>query len=112
MSDFPPDERGTRAELLAEIDRLRRRLEEASRRQECLATYRTSHQMLYEAMADAVLMVTPEGDILAANPAAQAMLGMTEEEIIRAGRAGVVDPSDPRLQEHIAERKRTGKARG
>lgn len=61
---------------------------------------------------DGILVTVPDGGILAANPAACEMLGRTEEEICRAGRAGVVDLSDPRLPVLLEERARTGMCHG
>jgi len=60
---------------------------------------------------DGMLLTAPDGRILAANPAACALLGRTEEETCGAGRAGilVVDEAAKRL---IEERRRTGRARG
>nr|MBK7067644.1 PAS domain S-box protein [Deltaproteobacteria bacterium] len=52
------------------------------------------------------------GEILAANPAACQMLGRAEEEICAEGRGGLVDPSDPRVADYLAERARSGRARG
>jgi PAS domain S-box-containing protein len=49
---------------------------------------------------------------MAANPAACAMFQRTEEEIIRNGRAGVVDSTDPRLPAALEERDRTGSFKG
>jgi PAS domain S-box-containing protein len=67
---------------------------------------------IFENSMDGALMTTPDGSILAANPAACRMLGRTEEEVCEAGRAGVVDLSDPRLPVLLEERARTGMARG
>ncbi|HET9492863.1 MAG TPA: PAS domain S-box protein [Chloroflexia bacterium] len=67
---------------------------------------------LFQHSIDAVLLTSPDGGIYAANPEACRIFGMTEEEICRAGRAGVVDQSDPRLPVYLEERRLTGKARG
>jgi PAS domain S-box-containing protein len=45
---------------------------------------------------DAVIIGTPDGRILAANPAACAMFGMSEAELRMAGRSAILDESDPR----------------
>jgi PAS domain S-box-containing protein len=57
---------------------------------------------------DAILLTAPDGRIFRANPTAQRMLGMTEREIIEAGRQGIVVP-DQRLAKAIKERMETGK---
>jgi PAS domain S-box-containing protein len=66
-------------------------------------------RLLFENSMDAVLLTVPNGDILRANPAACQIFGKTEEEIIHAGRFGVVDHTDPRLELAIKERSSTGK---
>lgn len=65
-----------------------------------------------ENSGEAVFLTDPGGDIIAANPAACRMLGRTEEEIRRLGRAGVLEMEDPRLSAALAERERTGFFRG
>ncbi len=61
---------------------------------------------------DAILLTIPDGRIISANRAACEMFGMTEEEIIKNGRNGLVDLEDPRLLELIEKREKEGKARG
>ncbi|HSN48983.1 MAG TPA: PAS domain S-box protein, partial [Flavobacterium sp.] len=46
------------------------------------------------------------------NAAACAIFEMTEQEIIKAGRFGLADQTDPRLQLFLEERQRTGGAKG
>ena len=65
---------------------------------------------LFENSPDAVFLSIPDGMIKAANPAACAMFGMSEEEICQKGRAGLIDPADPRHDALLEERRRTGKA--
>lgn len=76
---------------------------------------RKSEQMfraLFDNNMDAVLLTTPDGDILAANHEAQRLFGRSEEELCAVGRNGVVDASDPRLLAALAERKEKGRFRG
>ncbi len=70
------------------------------------------YRLLFEASPDAVMLTTPDGRILSANPAACRLLGRSEEEIIASGRDGVMDREDPRLAAALAERERTGKFAG
>ncbi|WP_440947785.1 PAS domain-containing sensor histidine kinase [Methanosarcina sp. T3] len=56
------------------------------------------YRALFENSNDAVLLTSPGGTVYTANPEACRIFGMTEEEIIRAGRSGVVDTSDPGLK--------------
>jgi len=61
-----------------------------------------------ETSLDAILLTSPDGSIEAANPAACNMFGRTAEEIIRIGRSGIVDTTDPRLSPALEERARSG----
>ena len=90
------------AELSAEITE-RKQAEEALRESE------DRYHSLFAASLDAVLLTVPDGRILAANAAACRMFGRSEEELIRLGRSGVVDVSDPRLPPALEERERTGR---
>ena len=81
----------------------RRRAEEARRVSE--ARYRE----LVEHSRDGVLLGTPGGGIHQANPAACALLGYPEEELRVLGRDAVVDSTDDRLGEALAQRGRTGR---
>ena len=58
-----------------------------------------------------ILLTQPDGTILAANKQACEMFGMTEEEIVRVGRTGLI-VEDERLQTALAERARTGQWQG
>lgn len=66
---------------------------------------------LFEHSLDAMFLTFADGRIIAANPAARAMFGMTEEEICRVGRAGLMDSEDQRLGPALEERFRTSRAR-
>lgn len=69
-------------------------------------------QLLFEHSLDAILLTTPDGHILSANPAACAMFGRSEEEICRLGRGGLVDPTDARFPQLLARRESDGNVRG
>ena len=60
---------------------------------------------------DAMFLTVPDGTILAANPSACTLFGMSEAELCQAKRQGLTDPDDPRLIAGLEERARTGKAR-
>ena len=72
----------------------------------------TRYRSLFENSPDAILLADPYGNVLTANPAACSILGRTEEEILTLGRAGLTDPSDPRLAALLEERTLSGRARG
>jgi PAS domain S-box-containing protein len=69
-------------------------------------------RLVMENTLDAVLITNPDGSIISANPAACKMFQMTEQEIIDAGRNGIVDLNDPNLPALMEERQRTGKTKG
>jgi PAS domain S-box-containing protein len=56
----------------------------------------------------AVLITVPDGTIEAANPAACAMFGYSEQELRDKGRSGILDGNDPRLRPALEERRRKG----
>jgi len=66
---------------------------------------------IFDNSLDAILLTMPGGEIVSANRATQSLLGMTEEEICRAGRAGIV-VQDEALARAIEEREKKGKWRG
>jgi formate hydrogenlyase transcriptional activator len=67
---------------------------------------------LFANSIDAVLIANPDGTVEAANPEACRLFGQTEEEICRTGRAGLVDPTDTRLEVLLKEREQTGRFEG
>jgi PAS domain S-box-containing protein len=66
---------------------------------------------VFEHSLDGVLLTAPDGSILAANPAACAILGRTEDEICQAGRHPLIVAEDPRWQDALIERARSGRVR-
>lgn len=65
---------------------------------------------IFENSLDGVMLTKPDGSILAVNPQACRMLGMTEEEIKKVGRDGIV-VKDENLKAALEERARTGHVR-
>ncbi len=79
------------------------------------ATVRESeerYRSLVDNCLDGVLLTSPSGQVLDANPAICQMLGRTAEEICTLGRRGLVASEDPRLAKLLDERRLTGRARG
>jgi len=66
------------------------------------------YRLLFERSHDGVLICGPDGSIGAANPAACAMLGYTENEIQALGREGLVDDGDGSLTASLEERRGDG----
>jgi PAS domain S-box-containing protein len=77
-------------------------------RTEALAASEHKFRSIFENSTDAIILAVPGRQVTAANPAACAMFGMTEEELCRAGREGIEDPADPRHSAAVEERARTG----
>ncbi|MGA2403927.1 MAG: PAS domain S-box protein, partial [Syntrophobacteraceae bacterium] len=70
------------------------------------------YRSFFSSCLDAVLLTAPDGRIFAVNEAACRMFGLTEQELIQAGRSDVVDASDPRLVTALETRRCTGKFYG
>ncbi len=79
---------------------------------EALLESENRYRAIFDNSLDGIFVTIPDGTILAANQAACQMFGMTEEELIWAGRNGTVDTSDPRLKSVLDERARTGRFKG
>ena len=77
-----------------------------------LADSESRFRMLFANSFDAVLRTRPDGCILAANPAACAIFGLSEAELQASDRLRFVDPADPRLAELLARRLADGRAQG
>ena len=69
------------------------------------------HRFLFENSLDAVFLTTWDGDIIAANRASCQLFGMTEDELRRAGRTGLLDHSDPRVADYLKGRAEQGSIR-
>jgi PAS domain S-box-containing protein len=70
------------------------------------------YRCLFENNIDSVFLTDPDGNITAANPAACALFGMTEEELCRAGRPGILDPGALKLSDAWIESAHTGRFQG
>ncbi len=69
-------------------------------------------RVLFDSSLDAVLLVSLDGDILAANPAAQSLFGHSEEELRRVGWRHMIDTKDPRFREALIQHQNTGRYSG
>lgn len=66
----------------------------------------------FENSLEGMLVATPNGIVKAANRAACAILGVSEDEIIRRGCKGFLDGSDPKIYHFFYEREQTGTIKG
>ncbi len=96
----------------AVVQVLQRKKAEQKREQaeEALQVSEERYRSLYENSLDGIFLTRPDGTILCANPQACQMFGMTEDEIIKAGREGIVI-NDGKLTAALEERKLTGRMR-
>lgn len=69
-------------------------------------------QAMYNNSLLGMMLSKPSGEILSANKAACDILGMTETEICKRGRSGIVDLGDPRLPILMEKRLKDGKVHG
>jgi diguanylate cyclase (GGDEF)-like protein/PAS domain S-box-containing protein len=99
---------GERGRLMLMTDDLTEFKRAEVERQDIQDTY----EMVFANSIDGILHTKPDGTTLKANPAACQLLGLDEAELVRRGRAGVMDMSDPRAAALLEERRRTGRMRG
>ncbi|MSM40011.1 MAG: response regulator [Geobacter sp.] len=90
----------------------KRELCERQRAEEALRESNERFRMIFENSIDAIMLTRIDGGIIAANPEACRIFGMTEEEICGAGRSRLVDMDDARAAMLLEERKKTGRCRG
>ena len=79
---------------------------------QAIADSEEKYRLLFETSMDGILLTLQTGQILEANQAVCDIFQMTHDEIIAAGRSGLVDVTDPRLDILLEERSRTGRTVG
>ena len=79
--------------------------------QKALEESEAKFRLLFTNSLDAIYLSSP-GMVIAANPAACELFGMTEEEFKRARRTDFMDMSEEALNNWIADRARTGRVSG
>ena len=102
------DDEGRALCFFSQIQDITKQIDSESRLRLSEERFRT----LVDKSMDAILLTIPDGTVLGANPAAQVLFGMSEEEICASGRNGLIDEADPVLPGLLEERRRTGRARG
>lgn len=78
-------------------------------------TLRASEELLhtlFESSLDAVLLVSLDGEVLAANPAAQTMFGQSESDLRQTGWRKRIDTSEPRFKAALAQHQEYGRFSG
>lgn len=69
------------------------------------------YKFMFDNSLDAILLSSPDGSVYRANAAACEMFQMTEEEFCEAGRSGILDITDPRLESALKHRDMYGHVR-
>lgn len=70
------------------------------------------YRMLFDRSLDAILVASPEGELLRANPSACRLFGYTEEQFRSIGREALFDHSSPSGRVAVETREREGSYRG
>ena len=116
------DQEKTRDQLILELADVRRRLETSETEheqiqeeieqemQESLHQSEEQYRLIFESIADSVLVGNLEGRIVAANPAACEMHGYTQEEIIDIPVLELIHPDDHQRFDEFLEVVETGAA--
>lgn len=73
---------------------------------------RFDYRLLFEQCAEGMLIVTTGGDVLEANPEACKAVGRSRGDLIVAGREGIFDSTDSRLEPAFQELGRAGRFEG
>lgn len=94
------------------VQQLKKEIKRRKKYEQRLEESEKRNRMILEHSMDAILLTSPSGAIFSANKRACQMFGMTEDEIVRVGRKGLVDLEDPRLMELLAIREKEGNVKG
>jgi PAS domain S-box-containing protein len=70
------------------------------------------YQLLFENSMDGIVLTTPDGAILEANPSACRILGRTRESLLDACREDILDTSDPAVAQFLEKQESRSKAAG
>ncbi len=96
--------------LSVEILQYKQKEHEREKAEKALHDSEERYRSLYENSLDGILLTKPDGTILSANPQACKLFGMTEDDIIQAGREGLVIKNEA-LAASLEERELTGRSR-
>ncbi len=76
--------------------------------QETLLNREKLYKQVFENNLDALILSSPDGQIIEANPATSKLFGWTKKEICQLTRNDILDLSDPRLSRALDSRNRKG----
>ncbi|MDP4176642.1 MAG: PAS domain S-box protein, partial [Bacteroidota bacterium] len=96
-------------DLEEERNLLKDLLEENKRVTDALEKSEEDFRLLFENSFDAIFVMEIDGRINRCNSAAEKLFGYSEEELLRIGRPGFADKTDPRWPVALKERSETGK---
>jgi PAS domain S-box-containing protein len=94
------------------IRRLREEIRKRQVYEKRLKESEERNRLILDNSIDAIMLTSPDGSIISANRAACRIFGMTESEIVAAGRNGLVDQSDSRLFKVLKAREQNGHVSG
>ena len=77
-----------------------------------LAEQEAKYRAMFENSLNGLILSKVDGKIVNANPAACIMFEMTEQEIINKGSEGILDTTDPRIDDLMTELFTNGRAKG
>lgn len=94
---------------LTDLENSTEMIQQLRHQQDALRDSESRYRSLFDSSPDAVFLTVPGGEIVAANPAACTLFGMSEAEICRVGRQALIDTEDSRYAAVIDMLKRTGR---
>ena len=97
---------------LVRVDGVVNNVSERKAAEQALKDNEEKYRSFFENSMDGILMSTPEGKLLAANPAACEIFRATEEELCQMNRSDLVMLTENQVGLNLDEFKKTGKFRG
>lgn len=76
-----------------------------------IAESEAKYRSFFENSIDGIFITKKGGGIIDVNPSGCKLLQMTKEEVCMAGRSGITDTTDPRLETFLSERQKLGYAK-
>ncbi len=98
------------APAVVQVLQRKREEQEREKAEKVLHDSEERYRSLYENSLDGILLTKPDGTVLSANPQACKLFGMTDDDILQAGREGLVIKNEV-LAASLEERELTGRSR-